>query len=357
MSIAAQNWARELNGLGHSAKFVLIALCDYAGARGESYPSHEQLARYTAQSDDTVARRLAELCAAGLIFKTRRYRNHSGGGRRSNQYIVLFDEAARDHARELGWIEGDNADSMTEPNEQAQNSEGSKTDGNAPPVSRAALPAACGLRSESDIESASEAYPAGCGLTHEGVNPHSARELTRNCAVYTKDERSLGTITLTPPPPKGGVGALRSRFDEFKTSWPFDVVDLIEPARKIFLKLDEGEQALAVKWGATYLAAAKARNHKHMTAVNWLRGKGWQAFHAKPEEAAVSQVFIREGSPQWLAWERYHLALRDVRMPFGKLIALAMSAGRGRYEKSEWPPALQKTAERNARDGPPEGAA
>jgi hypothetical protein len=352
MSIAAQNWARELEGLGHSAKFVLIALCDYAGARGDSYPSHEQLARYTAQSDDTVARRLAELCAAGLIFKTRRYRTHSGGGRRSNQYVVLFDETSREFARELGWMEGAAADSKSEPSEHAQSDEGSKTGGKAAPVSGEGLPAVCGLTSEGDMETGSEAYPAACGLTSERVNPHSARDLTRNCAVYTKDERSLRTITITPPPPKGGVGAIHSRFDEFKTSWPFDVVDLIEPARKVFHRLDEGDQALAIKWAATYVAAAKARNHKRMTAVNWLRGKGWQAFHAKPDDASVSQVFIREGSPQWLAWEKYHLAFRDVRMPFGKLVALAMSAGRGRYEKSEWPPALAKRGEGNARDGP-----
>jgi Mn-dependent DtxR family transcriptional regulator len=316
MSIQAMNWALGKETGSPSAKVVLLTLANYANQNGAAFPSHEQLAEETEQSTDTVARRLRELAKLGLIYQTYRYSSNTNGGRRSNEYVVLHDDRARGYARDLGWEElsdGDEEQFVREAGEQAERAAEAET-----------------------------AYAADCGLTPDEVNPQIEGRLTRNGAGYSKEDSNLEPKPLPPLPPKGGMGGRASRFDEFKKVWPFDLVDLVEPARRLFLRLCDEDQALAVKWAPSYVEACRAQTRKRMTAANWLRGKGWQAFNAKPDTAAVATVFIREGSPQWLAWERWHREAKDVRMPSGKLFAVDMKIGRGRYEKSEWPPPKPK---------------
>lgn len=315
MSIQAMNWALGKETGSPAVKVVLLTLANYANQNGAAFPSHEQLAEETEQSTDSVARKLQELVKLGLIYKTHRYSKNSNGGRRTNEYVVLHDERARTYARELGWEELARADEEQSAREAAEQSE------RAP---------------------AEEAYAADCGLTHGEVNPQIEGGLTRNGAGYSKEDSNLEPKPIPPLPPKGGMGGRASRFDDFQKVWPFDLVDLVEPARRLFLRLSDEDQALAVKWAPSYVEASKAQSRKRMTAANWLRGKGWQAFKAKPDTAAVAMVFIREGSPQWLAWERWHREAKDVRMPGGKLFAAEMKIGRGRYEKSEWPPPKPK---------------
>ncbi len=55
-----------------------MALANYAGERGECYPSQERLAAQTEQSVDTVQRRLRDLVKAGLIFRPTQNRKGTG---------------------------------------------------------------------------------------------------------------------------------------------------------------------------------------------------------------------------------------------------------------------------------------
>jgi hypothetical protein len=315
--IAAFNWALDVDGITPAQKLVLANLANYANEHCEAYPAHETLARRSNQSVDSVQRNLKVLCDLGLLFRLRR---HGPDGRRlHNRYIVLMDDAARERARAEGW---------TQPAPGVASSRGGE---------------------DEDVGPGSEAEPvqaADCGLDSQaadGTEPSRNQPETKPhcCGLQSKaepsNEPSLGT---TPLPPSGGVGAPppASSFDDFRRVWPFDACDLVEPARKMFAKLSEAERFLAVKWASAYLQQARAKSQKKMSGANWLRGKGWQAFHAKPESAAVATVFIRVGTPQWVAWEAHHRAIGSPAIRNGKLFGTQMRGGFGRYEKSEWPP-------------------
>lgn len=70
LSIAALNWAFEVQDLSSSRKFVLVALADYASECGTCWPSTDTLCRKTCLDRKTVVAALDSLLEAGLIFDT-----------------------------------------------------------------------------------------------------------------------------------------------------------------------------------------------------------------------------------------------------------------------------------------------
>jgi hypothetical protein len=89
MSNKAVGWAWEQATDLPIDKMVLVALADYAGKDGFSYPSHRELAQMAQCSVDTVQRAIKRLIARSLLAKERRWREN--GGKSSNGYTVLFD--------------------------------------------------------------------------------------------------------------------------------------------------------------------------------------------------------------------------------------------------------------------------
>lgn len=86
MSNEAINWAYQQEGIGAGAKFVLVALADYADQDWSCYPSQERLASMTEQGVRTVRRHLADLEALGLI---RREQRRVDGHRTSDRFYLL----------------------------------------------------------------------------------------------------------------------------------------------------------------------------------------------------------------------------------------------------------------------------
>lgn len=74
MSIEFLNLAFRTRIRHSSAKFVLVALADYANEDGEAYPSVHTLMAKTDQDRKTVLLNLQRLVAAGLILDTGRRR-------------------------------------------------------------------------------------------------------------------------------------------------------------------------------------------------------------------------------------------------------------------------------------------
>lgn len=93
MSITALNWAFSAEVKSPAAKFVLVALSNYADEDGYCYPSQARLARDTGQSDRTVRRHLAQLEADGWI--TRRQRRRQNGSRTSDAFNLNRAERKR----------------------------------------------------------------------------------------------------------------------------------------------------------------------------------------------------------------------------------------------------------------------
>lgn len=84
MSNRAITWAFDCDVEPGGAKFVLVALADFADESHSCYPSQERLARMTAQSRTTVLRHLAALEAGGFIARARR--QTSEGFRTSDRF-------------------------------------------------------------------------------------------------------------------------------------------------------------------------------------------------------------------------------------------------------------------------------
>src|SRR5690554_5205943 len=70
MSIEAIRWAFAQQVSHSSAKFVLVALADYAGPDWQAYPSVAEIARATGQDRKTVLANIRRLSDCGLISDT-----------------------------------------------------------------------------------------------------------------------------------------------------------------------------------------------------------------------------------------------------------------------------------------------
>lgn len=315
MSVQAVTWALAQKTGSPSAKAVLLALANYAGAAGESFPRQERLADETEQSVDSVQRRLKELVALGLIWKTGRYSRAEAGGRRSNEYVVLCDAHALERARELGW--------SPDARPQADDEGGNSGDG----VDAAGAYAAdCGVT-----------YAANCGDAVQ-LKPQIDPPLNRNCAVsHIKLEPKPRTQTL-PPTPQGGIGEGSLRFEAFEAVWPFDPLDSKAQARKAFEALADEERAAAVKWARRFVELHEERKRKLCLARTYLDEKRFAQFKTAPEQACIPTVVVWSGTPQAAAWDRYKranggrlLMLKERRNDDGKLTKYALLP-------SEWPP-------------------
>jgi hypothetical protein len=339
MSLQAMTWALTRETGSPSAKVVLLTLANYADTRGCAFPSHKRLAAETEQSEDVIAKRLADLARAGLIYRTRRYSTGDKGGRRTNEYIVLHDEASRDYARTVGWEELACAEALAD--REAAREEDAEEDDEGEDGAIGVASGDEGLTRESRVNPGE-------------VNPRMAPPLTRAGAGY-HIRLEPKPRTIPPPPPRGGAGCA-SRFDlEFRPIWPWDHRDLVEPARIRFLRLSDDEQSLAVRFAPSFIAAHQGPARCRLKAEDWLKKKGWQAFKNKPAEPpSAAFIFIERGSPQWMAWQTWHAAHEPSALRDGQLVAFqSRHTGKwGRTMRGEWPPASGGAA---ARDGPRQG--
>jgi DNA-binding transcriptional regulator YhcF (GntR family) len=88
MSVEALTWAFKVNINNPGAKFVLIALSNYADENGECYPSISHLSRMTSINERTIQNHLDFLETNQLI--TRGKRRNDDGHFKSNIYQVQF---------------------------------------------------------------------------------------------------------------------------------------------------------------------------------------------------------------------------------------------------------------------------
>lgn len=92
MSLEARNWARRIGGLSIAAKAVLMALADYADAKGEAWPKLKTLAEITSMTERHVRRQIGVLEERGLLTREDRFRRD--GGQTSNTYRLAIERPA-----------------------------------------------------------------------------------------------------------------------------------------------------------------------------------------------------------------------------------------------------------------------
>lgn len=344
MSVQAVTWALAQKTGSPSGKAVLLALANYAGAAGESFPRQERLADETEQSVDSVQRRLKELVGAGLIWRTGRYSKNENGGRRSNEYIVLCDEYAVARAKELGW----------EP-ESTLADEDESVDGEIEPIAMETSP-------EADSEPGG--YATNCGVTYTAncgdavqLKPQIEGGLNRAGAVsHIKLEPKPRTQTLPPTPQGAGEGELR--FEAFEGVWPFDPLDSKAQARRAFEALCDEDRRSAVKWAKRFVELHEERKRKLCLARTYLEEKRFAQFRIDPGKAGIPVVIVWPGTPQAAAWDRYKREVEGFRK--GLLFLVERKTPDGRLSKcailpSEWPPSAKDVAaieQPSQREGP-----
>lgn len=345
MSVQAVTWALAQKTGSPSGKAVLLALANYAGAAGESFPRQERLADETEQSVDSVQRRLKELVQAGLIWRTGRYSRNENGGRRSNEYIVLSDEYSLERAKQLGW----EPSAVQEDDDEAELAQ--EVEADEPALSN-------------DAESAPGGYAANCGVTYAAncgdavqLKPQIDPPLNRTGAVsHIKLEPKPRTQTLPPSPQGAGEGALR--FDAFEKVWPFDPLDSKAQAKRAFEALVDEDRRSAVKWAKRFVELHEERKRKLCLARTYLEEKRFEQFKLLPGAAGVPVVIVWPGTPQAAAWDRYKREVEG--KPKGLLFLSERKTPDGRFSKcailpSEWPPTAKDIASAeaaSARDGP-----
>lgn len=86
MSHTATTWAYRQEITSSGAKFVLVALADFADEAGSCYPGQKRLAEMTGQSVSSVGRHLKALEKMGLVSRERR--STDGGFRTSDRYVL-----------------------------------------------------------------------------------------------------------------------------------------------------------------------------------------------------------------------------------------------------------------------------
>lgn len=87
MSIEAIGWAfKKCNLNDPTAKFVLIAICNYADEDDKAWPSHATIARITGYSKRTIQAAVGRLEDAGVITRTERAREN---GSQSSSTITI----------------------------------------------------------------------------------------------------------------------------------------------------------------------------------------------------------------------------------------------------------------------------
>jgi len=89
MSGEAVGWAfRKVKMDDPTAKFVLVAICNYADANDKAWPSHEDLARVTGLSKRAVQNNLKKLVDWGVVTRVREFRAN-GSENNPTVYIDL----------------------------------------------------------------------------------------------------------------------------------------------------------------------------------------------------------------------------------------------------------------------------
>ncbi len=311
MSFQATNWASRQSTGSVSAKAVLLALANYAGERGECYPSQERLAAQTEQSVDTVQRRLRDLARAGLIFRpnqSRKGTGHYGVG----ITIVLCSADAVDYARSLGYEK--------EPESPADDT----------------------LDEAPHAEICATNRAANCGA----AEPQIAAPPCRTDAARNHQE----DITLTPKSPSPeSVPREPDEFDkvwaEFELAWSWAEGEAREPCRRQFGKLAAADRLLAIRGMSGFVAFCQRKQRRVGPARAYLRDRRWEAFdRAKGGTPLTEQVWIEKGSLEWRAWEAHQMAATGRRLfSFDRTLPSGRRS-HGRFVESSYPPAHQPRA-------------
>ena len=291
MSFEAVAWAAGQGDCSSPAKFVLIAIANYADEVGECWPSRKMLASFTNQSVETISRRLKELEQEGYIERLERTRDN--GSRTSDCIRLLMDRAPDAPPRQSE--EGGPLVNMTRPPCQYDE---------APLVTVDEAPSSLLTRPEPSIEPSEGNIPP---------NP-----LQGDAGRVSSQENG-----------KEDGGDAATALDAFLAAYPMAPEHAPHEARRPWARMTQAERAKAMLALPRYVDHARRRKIALRSPGSYLRSRIWDKpeFLDAPSAPAAAAprgdldaigravqwarsdagrdgwVFVDTGTEAWAAWQ------------------------------------------------------
>jgi hypothetical protein len=309
MSIEAITWVMKTHIPDGVAKLVAMVLADYADpATGKCWPKIPTLAKQCSQSERTVQRKLRLLEDLDLLHAEPSW--DRAGKQEANRYVLHLPGVPRPPR-------GDRI--VVPPRDPTPMGDTAVTPIETPPSES--------LKEESPQPPVAGGRPKGSKLFRG--NP-GAEPVRLESGPVERNRAALDAAT-------------RDRFEQLWAAYPVEGLGYADrpAAERLFAELSEPDQALAVTAASGYraqLARRDATKPIYAKALqNWLRQRRFTNLRpVAPAEPAPVRVFVRDGSPGWVAWMAHERALgRPTRTPTWSQAERA----EGWWFPSDFPPA------------------
>lgn len=236
MSIEAISWAAKKRVPNSGAKFVLIALCNYADDQWSCFPGQKTLAEWTSMGERTVRRHLDWLEEKGYVVSEPRFSN---GRRTSNRYFIRDPDteatpapaAPVRAARASGSAVRTGRKKGNRSPEQAANLAAGQSDRRPDPAGQAANLAG---QEPSENHQEIDPLPPSVQKAQPGAEPGCSAHPTakaancRGCGTNTRARRDSA-----PPPPRPDVAKARTALLLQEGAVRRKLVDDLEAAGKV----------------------------------------------------------------------------------------------------------------------------
>jgi len=122
------------------------------------------------------------------------------------------------------------------------------------------------------------------------------------------------------------------RFKCFRSGWPSTSLIDWKQIERQFLALSPDEQGHCSQFAARYLSFCQRTGSPVVSPVQWIEARGWAGFLEAERPAAHrfdakrTPVWIVEGTPAWMAWQRYR-ENKGQRMPSTEIIRSERGSG------------------------------
>lgn len=278
MSVWATKWAYEQDVTPCGAKFVLVALADFADAEGHCYPSQKRLAKMTGQSERSVRDHVLMLEEQGFLRRVKRTK--ADGTRATDEFflngpLTAFDPAAKSAG-------GESLQRQLSPKPPATLS-----------IQPAAKSAAYPLEREPSNEPPLSPYspPPVTGGGEGGSSPSNEREprphqpTAQGQPTASRKESEPGKARVSAPPAAAVDDGLKRLYDAYPAhrrncSRPsliaaWEKAEGKPPIEALLFKLEE--QKASHQW-------TKDSGQYVPNIVNYLVSEGWKAPVLPPPE-------------------------------------------------------------------------
>jgi hypothetical protein len=314
MSFQASKWVADQKTGNPSAKSVLYALANYADFNGQVFASQQRLAEDTEQSIDSVQRRLKELAARGLIYRTpqRRLEKGAGAGAWTVSFtILLMDDICIAHALAHGY------DPSAAPDVAAVSAVADEGERNQAfddrTVPQSAVRSECVGNENNGLDEAPEGHGAAdCGTVESAHRTadcgSNGTALLRYGIVNSEPKKIPSNLPPTPIDPALAEGSWLAVWDRFEQRWPWTGADARHRVREKIREMSPEDRSELLPAMEAYLAHCCAKGTPVSSARGFFANNAWRdwALKAKGRKGADvgAPVFVRKGSDAWRAWLR-----------------------------------------------------